>query len=188
MRLPSSVDEILAIPDPRNFVETAYRVLLGREADPAGAWEYLGHLQSRRLTKSDVLAVLRLSEEGRERRLRLAGLRNLVTIYQIRTALRKTRWGSALVGGRDEVEDGEPSRESGLTREDVIAAFQLAFHRVPESEEAIAHQLLTHRSLDSLMADFFKSPEFRRQNLEVIKLLNSRSRERLKESAADRFP
>ncbi|WP_146207955.1 hypothetical protein [Azospirillum sp. TSH64] len=60
-----------------------------------------------------------------------------------------------------------------LTREDVISVFGLLFHRIPESDDAINHQLSVHRSKDSLFAALFRSPEFHEKNMDVIALLRA---------------
>ncbi|WP_207461085.1 hypothetical protein [Azospirillum sp. SYSU D00513] len=61
----------------------------------------------------------------------------------------------------------------GLTREDVVSVFSLLFHRYPESEDAINHQLSVHKSKASLFAALFRSPEFHEKNMDVIALMHA---------------
>lgn len=60
-----------------------------------------------------------------------------------------------------------------LTREDVVSVFNLLFHRCPESEDAINHQLLVHKSKTSLLVALFSSPEFHEKNMDLISLINA---------------
>ncbi|WP_452012003.1 hypothetical protein [Azospirillum largimobile] len=60
-----------------------------------------------------------------------------------------------------------------ITREDVIAVFSLLFHRYPESEDAINHQLSVHKSKDSLFAALFRSPEFHEKNMDLVSLIHA---------------
>lgn len=53
--------------DDETFLRAVYRVCLGREPDENGKRHYLEALQSRRLRRSDVVAVVRDSPEGLER-------------------------------------------------------------------------------------------------------------------------
>lgn len=55
-----------------------------------------------------------------------------------------------------------------LRREDVIAAFQVLFHRDPENEDAINHQLSVHKTKKSLYGALFRSPEFFERNNTLI--------------------
>lgn len=66
------VDDLLSLDGPA-FVETAYKVLLGRGPDPGGADFYLQRLQSG-IEKVRILKELRRSPEGSLRTVRVAGL------------------------------------------------------------------------------------------------------------------
>lgn len=56
------------------FLMVAYQTLLGRSLDPSGAQHYLGALLTGRISRWELLARLRLSAEGRAKRIRLRGL------------------------------------------------------------------------------------------------------------------
>jgi len=56
------------------FIERAYAGILCRLPDPTGARDYLDGLQSGRLTRLDVLALLRYSSEGRAKGIKVKGL------------------------------------------------------------------------------------------------------------------
>jgi hypothetical protein len=55
-----------------------------------------------------------------------------------------------------------------INRDDVIAAYRLILGREPESEEAIANNLL-NGDLGLLRKEFLNSDEFRRQMLSVVR-------------------
>jgi hypothetical protein len=68
------------------FLVTAYRRVLGREPDPAGAAHYQRMLLRGRLTRAEVLGRLAYSSEGRRRSRPLPGLLPaflLATLYRI---------------------------------------------------------------------------------------------------------
>lgn len=56
------------------FIEHAYAGILCRLPDPSGARHYLDSLQSGKLTRLDVLALLRYSPEGRAKGVKIKGL------------------------------------------------------------------------------------------------------------------
>ncbi len=58
----------------REFLGEAYRVLLGREPDPAGQGHYLAQLRSGSMTKVEILGSLRYSDEGKQHKVAVAGL------------------------------------------------------------------------------------------------------------------
>ena len=62
----------------------------------------------------------------------------------------------------------------GLTREDVISVFFLLFHRYPESEDAINHQLSVHKNKESLFSALFCSPEFHEKNMDVLSIMQDK--------------
>lgn len=70
---PATLDALTALRDVA-FVKAAYRVMLGREADPSGLDQYVRQLRSGALDKVDILALLRDSEEGRRRDIEVPGL------------------------------------------------------------------------------------------------------------------
>jgi hypothetical protein len=59
-----------------------------------------------------------------------------------------------------------------LSRDDISSVFQLLFHRLPENEGAIIHQLEHHSGKLSLFSALFDSPEFYEKNSDLIKLLH----------------
>jgi FkbM family methyltransferase len=75
------------------FVANAYRAILGREPDPEGLRRHLDDLRRARATKTEVLGRLRFSEEGRRRKVEIAGLRRR---YLLRRAFRVPVLGYAL--------------------------------------------------------------------------------------------
>lgn len=60
--------------DDREFIWNAYRALLKREPDETGFKGFLERLSSGQRTKTDVLASIRYSPEGRRRNVRINGL------------------------------------------------------------------------------------------------------------------
>jgi hypothetical protein len=63
---------------------------------------------------------------------------------------------------------------SNLTREDIIVVFKILFHREPENEEAIIHQLTMHKTKKTFLKSMFSSPEFIEKNMDVIALLQKK--------------
>ncbi|MGQ0484084.1 MAG: FkbM family methyltransferase [Hyphomicrobiales bacterium] len=76
----STLDELLARHD-ETFVRSAYQTLLGRDADAEGLGHYLGLLRAG-VSKTRLLAQLRLSAEGRARAPKLAGLDKAIRRYR----------------------------------------------------------------------------------------------------------
>lgn len=68
-----SLPQLLALSDAA-FLNAAYRAVLDRDPDNAGAISYLRALRSGALGKKQLLAVLRYSKEGREKDSKLGGL------------------------------------------------------------------------------------------------------------------
>ena len=60
--------------DDADFVETVYRTLLRRPADPEGLQGYLDALRSGALSKVEILGSIRFSEEGRRQAVHVDGL------------------------------------------------------------------------------------------------------------------
>jgi SAM-dependent methyltransferase len=56
------------------FIKNAYRVILEREPDQAGAHDFLRRLRLGELSKTRILEQLRYSEEGRSKRVKIRGL------------------------------------------------------------------------------------------------------------------
>jgi O-antigen chain-terminating methyltransferase len=67
----------------KEFVRSAYRAVLKREADDSGYNNYLDNLRSGRYNKVDILAALRYSPEGEERNVRIRGLRLPSTLRRL---------------------------------------------------------------------------------------------------------
>jgi O-antigen chain-terminating methyltransferase len=68
------INDLLQFHD-REFVRNAYRAILKREPDEPGLNTYLERLRSGHRNKIDILASLRFSPEGRQRKVRVDGLR-----------------------------------------------------------------------------------------------------------------
>jgi hypothetical protein len=68
------INDVLQYHD-RDFVRNAYRALLKREPDDSGYNHYLDSLRSGRLTKQEIIIILRASPEGRNKAIRIDGLR-----------------------------------------------------------------------------------------------------------------
>ncbi|MEK6337086.1 MAG: methyltransferase domain-containing protein [Acidobacteriota bacterium] len=68
------VNDLLRFHD-THFVRNAYRAILKRDPDDAGFGGYLERLRSGSRNKVDILASLRFSAEGRQRNVRIDGLR-----------------------------------------------------------------------------------------------------------------
>jgi O-antigen chain-terminating methyltransferase len=76
-RLPDQPQYVLADFlrfDDADFVETAYRALLRRPADPEGLKGYLDALRSGAVSKVEILGLIRFSEEGRRQAVHVDGL------------------------------------------------------------------------------------------------------------------
>jgi SAM-dependent methyltransferase len=76
------VNDLLKFHD-RHFIRIAYRAILKREADDQGFRDYLERLRSGNRNKIDILASLRFSTEGRQRKVRVDGLRLPATVRVI---------------------------------------------------------------------------------------------------------
>ena len=70
---PTTLAGLRALRD-RTFVQSAYRVVLGRDADPSGLDQYLRQLRSGAFDKVDILGELRYSPEGEQRGVDIDGL------------------------------------------------------------------------------------------------------------------
>ena len=146
--------ELLAYSD-ADFIDTAYRALLRRPADPAGHDHFLMMLRSGSLTKIEVLAALRWSPEGEARGVHVDGL---LAPYLLHKWRRKRfigpviAWCQALVGlgslpARVAVLDSAQARESQeigrlINRIDEQLEWQLTQLRVAreESEKRLREQ------------------------------------------------
>jgi SAM-dependent methyltransferase len=71
--IPATLEALTALRD-RAFIEAAYRVVLGREADPEGCEHRLLGLRGGAFDKVDILGDLRDSPEGRARAIDIPGL------------------------------------------------------------------------------------------------------------------
>jgi O-antigen chain-terminating methyltransferase len=80
-------------PSDTSFVEMAYRVVLRREPDPQGLNHFLHELRSGHVTKIEVLAQLRWSEEGMTKQVHIDGL---LLPYKLQQWKRKPVLGRAL--------------------------------------------------------------------------------------------
>lgn len=67
------LDELLQY-DEQEFIWNAYRAVLKREPDEAGFRAYLERLRSGQRTKTDILARIRFSPEGRRKKVGIDGL------------------------------------------------------------------------------------------------------------------
>lgn len=59
----------------RDFVRNAYRALLKREPDDSGYNHFLDSLRGGQLTKQEIIVILRASPEGRDKAIKIEGLR-----------------------------------------------------------------------------------------------------------------
>ncbi|MCX7823067.1 MAG: methyltransferase domain-containing protein [Syntrophobacterales bacterium] len=66
------------------FLEAAYRLILGRPPDAEGFRCYLEGLRSDHLTREEVLGLLRFSEEGKRRGVKIRGIRGLYFLSRAR--------------------------------------------------------------------------------------------------------
>lgn len=78
----ASVDDLLLIADPEEFIDQAYQVLLGRPADPAGAAHHRSLLDAG-FGRPFVLSTLRASEEGRSAASKLPGFGAAPALFQL---------------------------------------------------------------------------------------------------------
>lgn len=93
VRQPSyALDEFLAYHD-EDFIVSAYRGLLGREPDAAGASRYLDRLRTGDLSKVEVLGRIRFSTEGRGAAVTVRGLK---VAFALRTIRRTPIVGSVI--------------------------------------------------------------------------------------------
>jgi hypothetical protein len=113
--------EALLLCHDRQFVQQAYRALLGRQTDPAGLDYYTGLLRTG-ISKKRILAGLRLSTEGKAFAANIPGLYTAIQIYQ---------WSKIPLLGKLILwacsEDDSPS-------ERVLRALENKLYRLSESE------------------------------------------------------
>lgn len=76
------VNDLLKYHD-RDFVRNGYRAILGRAPDEVGSQGFLNGLRSGEINKIDVLAKLRYSNEGQERKVRIDGLKFPATVRRL---------------------------------------------------------------------------------------------------------
>ncbi len=91
----ASMHEMLAYEDDA-FVDCAYKTLLGRAPDTAGAAYYLGRLRAG-YSRTSVIEGLARSAEARLRQAAPAGLRSLCLRYQLCRVLLHARWAAWLL-------------------------------------------------------------------------------------------
>lgn len=61
----------------------------------------------------------------------------------------------------------------GVSPEAVVAAFALFFHRRPESDQTVFHQMEQQPDVPSMFENFFQSPEFLEKNANLLTALKS---------------
>ena len=76
----ATLEELLSRHDER-FIHSAYHTLLGRAPDPEGMRYYLARVRAG-ISKVEVLAQLRLSTEGKSRKVKIAGLNEAIKRHQ----------------------------------------------------------------------------------------------------------
>lgn len=76
-----SVHQLCSLPD-RDFVTMAYRLVLGREADPVGERQFTDQLR-RGMAKTEILYALRSSPEGRAWPVELPGLKRKMAMVRL---------------------------------------------------------------------------------------------------------
>jgi len=79
--LASTLTDLMAYHD-LQFILCAYKTVLGRDPDPEGLAHYVGRLRAG-IPKIQILADLRLSREGRARKLRVGGLDKAIRRYRM---------------------------------------------------------------------------------------------------------
>ncbi|MBQ8110809.1 MAG: DUF4214 domain-containing protein, partial [Clostridia bacterium] len=105
-----SMEELMALDDV-GFIENAYRKLLHRQIDVDGAYQYLARLRSGKMSKEQLIYILRTSEEGK---------RCGESIEDFYLKQPRFEWFSAFEG-REFVENlytwllGRPADEAGLS-------------------------------------------------------------------------
>ena len=80
--LPTTLAALTALRD-RHFIEAAYRVLLGRDPDPAGLANFLHQLRAGAVSKVDILGDLRYSPEGQQRGVEIEGLKRRYALRRL---------------------------------------------------------------------------------------------------------
>jgi hypothetical protein len=77
-----AIDDLTRFHD-RDFVNNAYRALLGREPDSEGCTHYLTQLRTGKMTKVEILARLRYSPEGRAKSVNISKLTGVFLLESI---------------------------------------------------------------------------------------------------------
>ncbi len=91
-RGPASLDQLHGISD-EAFVEQAYRLLLRREADSSGMRDYLTAME-KGTSRTEIAAVLRLSQEGRACDVPVLRMRRAVMLVLAKHALQRVGLGA----------------------------------------------------------------------------------------------
>jgi len=96
---PLTIEEFLKY-DGEKFIKNAYKGILLREADEQGVNLYLSQLRTGKLNKVQVLASLRYSKEGKEKRINIPGLfvpYIATKLYRIPILGYAIRWTTAII-------------------------------------------------------------------------------------------
>jgi SAM-dependent methyltransferase len=165
-QVPATLEGITSLRDSA-FIEAAYRLLLGRDADDASLQRFVGALRSGSLDKVDILGDLRYSDEGRHRGVDIPGLE---WRYRIRRLGRQpgigwvVRW--LLAFGRlpaltrtvqrqqAEIEHGSVAAEEHVDAIEALAAeLSEARTRLQTAESALAELFEVARATSATLTD-----------------------------------
>ncbi len=136
----TTVEMLLALHD-QQFVQCAYRTLLGRPADVAGLENYLGEMRNG-VSKPQIVVELSSSAEGRQRTHRLPGLDSFIEGH----ARRRSSLMSRLL-----------KRLGGTSAESIEQQFRAADFRLREFSNATQFRL---NQLDAIAAQLTKAAPF----------------------------
>jgi O-antigen biosynthesis protein len=148
----SSLENFLSQQD-EQFVFSAYRTLLGRSPDPDGLGYYLSRLRAG-VEKIEIIAQLRLSNEGKSREVKIAGLEVLIRSH---LRQRRTLWNRVLrIYGSKNYETARSLRAIEnrvyLLDEQVkknVAALNESFRRMENSiQNQERNEIQAHRKFD----------------------------------------
>ncbi len=146
----NSVRDLLAL-DGAEFIEQAYRSLLGREADPAGLRDYSARLVSG-TPKQQLVADLRCDPEGQKYRASLQGLDELVRQIQ---------------AGRRPVGDMSLDELLALHGESFVrAAYLLLFKREPDAQGQARYREVLRAGFSNMhvLKALYEAPEAREKS------------------------
>lgn len=157
-----AIEEFLNL-DAEDLVDSAYRVLLRRSADPAGRLHYLAALREGRLSKAEVVGRLRYSPEGRARRVRVRGLLPQLAVrsmYRMPVIGYLTAWLNFLVRlpvvvrnfERFESYSRDQMRQLSETSTRLAEESERGFRGGSEAVDALVRQAASREMVDTALA------------------------------------